>query len=315
MHMDVQGYSTDRYNRVGASELLERLGAEPLLVQGPMGTVLMSEPGGEDIPAAVWNVAEPKTVERVHALYRAAGAEVMLTNTFQASAPALARDRVPRDVAEVNRAGVDCARRAGATMLLGSMGPCGVSWMLEDSREYREARAAYRDQAHALLDAGVDGLLLETFTSVRDFDPAIAGVLDVADGMPVIASFAVNEKGDLLGDGLNIEAAVLMAEQRGVAAAGVNCCSLQAATEAVPRMAAATKLPIMVRPNAGDPHRDEDGSLVWDEDPEAIATCAIRWVRDGAAAIGSCCGTTARTTCALSEALLSIAPQAAGSHH
>ena len=299
--MDLESYPTDMYNRPGARALAERLRAGVSVMQGPMGTALMSQLGGEDVPAALWNVAEPQTVERLHALYRAAGADILITNTFQASAPTLERDGVRRAVPAVNRAAVDLARRAGGSLLLGSLGPCGVSWTLEGSAPYREARASYRDQAHALLTAGADGLLLETFTSLRDLEPALAGVADVSDGMPLLVSFAVNDEARLLGDGLNIEAAVMEAERVGALAVGVNCCSLAGAAVAVPRMRAATDLPLMVRPNAGDPHRDDEGALVWDEDPAAFADAAASWIAVGATLVGGCCGTTARTVCALAD--------------
>ena len=163
--------SAEYYNRAGAAELMRRLSDETLLMQGPMGSMLMSEPGAEDIPPAFWNLAEPQTVRRIHQLYEAAGAQVLLTNTFQASAPALERDGIAPSAAEVNRAAVDNARAAHGEVVVGSIGPCGIEWMREDSPEFRAARAAYREQATALLTAGVDAVMLETFCSIRDLQP------------------------------------------------------------------------------------------------------------------------------------------------
>lgn len=293
---------TSYYNRSGASELMERLADETLLAQGPMGSVLMSEYGAENVPPAFWNAAEPQTVTHIHRLYESAGAQVLITNTFCASAPALERDEIAPSVGEVNRYAVDDARRAGGQALLGSMGPCGIDWFAEDSAEFRSARAAYRDQAHALLAAGVDALLLETFTSIRDLQPALAGAADAADGMPIFVSFAVNDAGDLLGDGLNIEGAIVYAEKHGAAAVGVNCCSIKAATVCVPRMVEAATTPVMVRPNAGNPVMVQ-GTPVWNERPEAFARACAEWRAAGAKLVGSCCGTTARTTAAMAEAL------------
>ncbi len=295
-------FDTSYYNRSGASELMERLDSETLLAQGPMGSVLMSEYGAEDVPPAFWNAAEPQTVTHAHRLYEAAGAQVLITNTFCASAPALERDAIAPSVGEVNRYAVDDARRAGGQALLGSMGPCGIDWFAEDSAEFRAARDAYREQAYALLKAGVDALLLETFTSIRDLQPALAGALDAADGMPVFVSFAVDDAGDLMGDSLNIEAAVVYAEKYGAAAVGVNCCSIKAATACAPRMVEAATTPVMVRPSTGKPVM-VNGAPVWNERPEAFARACTEWSRAGAKLVGSCCGTTARTTAAMAEAL------------
>lgn len=296
--------STAYYNRAGAAEFMRRLSHETLLMQGPMGSVLMSEPGAEDIPPAFWNLAEPQTVRRIHQLYEAAGAQVLLTNTFQASEPALERDGIAPTMAEVNRAAVDHARSAHGELVVGSMGSCGIDWFTEDSSEFRAARVAYRAQAHALLAAGVDALMLETFCSIRDLQPALLGARDVADDMPVLVSFAIDEAGALLGDGLTIEGAIVYAERHGAQAVGINCCSIEAADAAVQRMVHAARTPVMVRPNAGDPVRGEDGGLAWHEDPQHFARSCVRWRDAGAHMVGACCGATPRTTAAMSDALL-----------
>ena len=101
---------TSYYNRPGGEELMRRMSSETLLTQGPMGSVLMSEYDAADIPPAFWNLAEPQTVSRIHRLYVAAGAQVLITNTFQASSYALKQDQIAPSVAEVNRGAVDDAR-------------------------------------------------------------------------------------------------------------------------------------------------------------------------------------------------------------
>lgn len=303
MEQGFGAYRTDYYNRAAAEELSRRLHAETLLMQGPMGTPLMAEPGAEGIPPVFWNLAEPQAVQRLHALYLAAGADVLLTNTFQASAPALERDGIARSMVDVNRAAVDDARASGGTLIVGSMGPCGISWNQEDSPEYRAARAAYREQAHALLDAGVAAILLETFGSIRDAQPALAGVLDVADGMPVWMSFAVDEEGNLLGDGLSIEGALIYAETHGASSVGVNCCSLDAADAIAPRMVRAARTPVSIRPNAGIPFHLDDGSLAWPEAEERFARSSTVWRTAGVHVVGCCCGASPAVTAAMADAL------------
>lgn len=296
-------YSAGRYDRVGAERLLGLLAQGALLCQGPMGTVLMGELGAVDIPAAAWNLAEPQEVTRIHQLYAAAGAQVLISNTFQASAPALERDCVEGGAELINAEAVACAHAARAQNVIGSVGPCGIEWFEDDSAEYRAARDAYREQVHALFDAGVEACLLETFTSIRDLEPALAGALDVADGMPLFVSFAVDDEGNLLGDGLNIEAACIWAEKHGAQGVGVNCCSLAAATACVPRMSAVTRGIVSVRPSAGLPEHDEDGLPVWSADADAFASASVTWAAAGAHLIGACCGTTPATLAAMADAL------------
>lgn len=155
---------------------------------------MLSEYDAADIPPAFWNLAEPQTVSRIHRLYVAAGAQVLITNTFQASSYALKHDQIAPSVAEVNRGAVDDARQAHPQLLLGSMGPIGIEWFAEDSVEYREIRGIASEQAHALLNAGVDGLLIETVTSIRNLQPMLAGARDAADGMPVLVSLSLTIK-------------------------------------------------------------------------------------------------------------------------
>lgn len=295
-------FNTDYYNRAGAEEFLGRLQSSVLLAQGPMGTMLMSQLGAGDVPPAFWNLAEPQTVQRIHQLYMAAGADVAITNTFQASAPALERDDILPSMEEVNRAAVDNARAAQMPYVLGSIGACGLEWFKEGTPEYRAAKDAYRNQAYALLRAGVDALLLETFTSIRDLQPALDGAADVADGMPVMVSFAIDDAGNLLGDGLNIEGAVLYAEKHGAASVGVNCCSIAAATAALPRMLESARTPVTIRPNAGLP-QEENGTYIYSEKPEAFAQACAAWAKQGAKLVGSCCGATPATTAEMADAL------------
>lgn len=291
------------YDYAGAEWFKERLGKEVLLVQGPMGSELMQSALSQDVPAAYWNLADPETVERIHWLYRTVGADVMLTNTFQASAPALARDDIHADVARVNRSAVFRAKRAGAPCVLGSIGPCGLSWLKRGSDEYLDAVQAYRQQAIGLLGAGAHGVFLETFTSLRDLEPALLGALEVSEGLPVLVSFAIDDEANLLGDGQNIEAACMFAAKHGASSVGVNCCSLDAAQQVVGRMRRAVDLPISVRPNAGMPARSQDGAIRWTEDPEGFARACPGWIEAGATLVGSCCGAGVRTTSALASVL------------
>lgn len=278
--MSAASYPTAGYNRPGAEGFRERLAEGTLLVQGPLGIALSELPGSEGIPATAWNRSEPQTVTRLHALFLASGAEVLVANTARASAPALSDDAVRGGVRSVNRAAVDCARQARGRYVLGAVGPCGLEWTLEDSPDYRSARAAYRDHAHALLDAGADGLLLEGFASIRDVEPALAGVFDVADGMPVLLSFALDDAGGLLHDGLNVEAAAMFAEKRGVEVVGVEYPAVAGAVEVLARAVSATSLPVMLRVSGeGD-----------------IAAEVPSWLAAGARLLGAA---TPRAVCAL----------------
>ena len=289
------------------SKFLDRLShkSSTLIAQGPMGTMLMSQLNAKDVPPSYWNIGEPITVEYLHRMYCYAGAEVMITNSFQANARNLKEDDVFASVSEVCTFAVRNALIQEGTYVLGSIGPVrGFDLTYrEDTLEYREARQLYREQAYALLNAGAHGILLETFTSINQIAPALQGVQDVSEGMPILVSFAVDSNGNLVGDGLSIEGAVVWTEKRKVASVGINCCPLDTAMLVVPRLIDTATVPISVRPNAGKPFMNKEGELVWSNIDDELKEAAVVWKSLGVTLIGSCCGTTPVTTSIIAEAL------------
>lgn len=297
-------YPTDRYNRFGARGLRARIARGPLVVQAPPETALLGLPDSAGIPAALWNVAEPQTVARLHALEAAAGAELLLTNTRRATAPLLAVDRVRQSPAEVNRAAVAAARRTPGTFILGVVAPCGLDASADDAARHEGARTAYRDQIHQLLVASADGILLDGFSSLREIEPALAGAADVLDGMPLAVRFEVDAAGELPAGDLNIEAAIRHAAACGAEMVGASCPNPASAGMIAARLRALTDLPLLVSADyPGDPHPDDDGLLVWDERPQDLAAAARSWLDAGVVAIGGGTGSTARTTAALAAIL------------
>ena len=303
----INKYDTTNYNFGLGAEFLTRLNhtSQTLVAQGPTGTLLMAETSGENIPAAFWNMAEPSTIEYIHRLYCAAGAEVLITNTFQANRRSLDEDDIFASVDSVCDYAVRSALLPEASYILGSVGPVAnleVGYR-DDSEEYALAHALYCEQVHALLNAGAHGILLETFSSINQLAPALRAANDVAAGMPVLVSFAINEEGNLLADVMNIEGAIIWAEKHGAHSVGINCCSVETAEAVVPRMLAAARTPVTVRPSAGVPERTGDGNLEWANIDDEMSRLAPLWRDAGVSMIGSCCGTNQATTCSIVDAL------------
>lgn len=303
----INKYDTSNYNLDLGAEFLTRLNhaSQTLVAQGPIGTLLMADTSGENIPPAFWNMAEPSTIEYIHRLYCAAGAEVLITNTFQANRRNLVDDDIFVSVDTV----CDCAVRSAllpeASYVLGSVGPiCNLSVdYRDDSEEYKLAREIYREQIHALLNSGAHGILLETFSSISQLAPALRAAEDVAAGMPVLVSFAIDDEGNLLDDAMHIEGAIIWAEKHGAHSVGINCCSVNAAKDVVPRMMAVARTPVTVRPSAGVPERTRDGNLEWINIDDEMSRLTPLWRDAGVSMIGSCCGTNQVTTCSIADAL------------
>ena len=182
-------------NHGRVEQLKRRLSEGVLVADGAMGTILSAgghEPGKS---LDLLNVEDPDLVRAVHRGYVQAGSELILTNTFQGSRPSLERHNLANRAAELNAAGAALAREvAGADVFVGGdIGPTGK--ILEPYGDYptESARAAFAEQAQVLAEAGVDCLVLETFSSLDEIRIAVEAAADL--GLPVFASMAFDPSG------------------------------------------------------------------------------------------------------------------------
>jgi 5-methyltetrahydrofolate--homocysteine methyltransferase len=262
----------------------------PLLMDGAMGTRLMAL--GVSCPERA-NLAYPDRVRAVHAGYVAAGARVLLTNTFQANPAALARHGLEEKLEEIVLQAVRLAHQeARGGFVLGSVGPI----LSPGSRvEFADRTALAR--AVAALD-GVDALLFET-CSTPEALAAVAYVLHrvpEADGKPLLLSLTYHVVDGRLvtWSGHGPEVYARHAARHGVAALGVNCgkeIDTPELLEVLRRYRQETDLPLFVRPNAGTP----DAQGRYPRSAERLAAAVPAWLEAGARMVGGCCGTSAAT--------------------
>lgn len=291
--------------------LHEAARARRLVADGAMGTALMAaglEAGG---CGEWWNVAHAERILEIQRRYVQAGADCLITNTFGGSRIMLTRHGRGNLVREINQAAVRVAREAFGGRdgyVLGDVGPLGA--LLEPYGDLSEAkaRAALEEQAAALVEGGADGIIIETETSLEETGLAIDAAR--AAGAPsVVASFAF----DLSTDGsfyvtmmgvLPDRAAAFM-EERGADVAALNCgtsVDMKAVASVVRQYRAATALPIMAQPNAGNPVL-VNGKVIYRQTPEEMAAAVPEVLEAGATILGSCCGSTAEHTAAIRRAV------------
>ena len=265
----------------------------PLVADGATGTMLqgMGLPVGE--APERWTLDRPNSIRDLASQYVAAGSDIIYTNTFGASRVHLARMGLENKVAELNATAVRLAREAIAgrpVFLLGSVGPTGE--MLEPYGDFSSdaAREAFAEQARILAEAGVDGLVCETFTDLQEALLAVNAAQDTK--LPVIGSMAFDTGGRTM-MGVTPEAAVAQLSDAGAAVVGANCSVGPAVVESVLRAmkAARPQARLLAKPNAGLP-QVIDGKTVYNVSPEAMADFAVRMKALGVAIIGGCCGTT-----------------------
>jgi methionine synthase / methylenetetrahydrofolate reductase (NADH) len=287
--------------------LSRRLDAGPLLCDGAMGTLLYSRGVSLDACFDVLNLNNPRVVQSIHADYIAAGADCIETNTFGANRFKLAVHGLDNQVREINRRGVALARDVRESsgrdvFVLGSIGPLGKYLAPLGTVTPDEARAAFREQAEALLEGGVDAFVVETFSDLEEVALAVAAIRAITDA-PIIAQMAFTDDGvTFTGRAAGEVARALRALP--VQALGANC-SVGSSTlyEVLVQMQGeAGGLPLCIQPNAGLPSRIGE-RLIYLSSPAYMAEYAERMVDAGARLVGGCCGTTPEHIAAMREVL------------
>ena len=275
------------------ASLVEALAAGPLVVDGAMGTQLYERGVLFSSCFEELCLSRPELVKKTHDDYVRAGAQVIETNTFGANAMRLDKHGLSSKVREINHAGVRLAREAagGKAFVVGAIGPSGYFLGEALPNDLARVRAAMREQAEALVEAGVDALVIETVRQTSELRVAVESAVAVSKGLvPVIASASVDEQSRMADGTTSAEIARLMREW-GASVVGVNCCAgPMNVLEAIEPMLE-TKLPVWAVPNAGLPRR-VDERLVYVSTPEYFGVYARRMFKMGVRLVGGCCGTT-----------------------
>lgn len=277
-----------------------RLGTEVLVIDGALGTMIQRY----EVPAEQCkdqlNLTAPEIIEQIARDYVFAGAECITTNTFGSSRVKLAEYGVEDQLAEINRAGVEIARRAGAQHVLADIGPTGLVLEPLGPAVFDEVFAVFAEQAAALASARPDAIIIETMTDIAEARCALLAAKSVTD-LPVFVTctFGLNGRMDL--SGTDPATAAVILEAAGADAVGMNCgLGPEQMLPLVQAMAAATALPIIVQPNAGLP-RLEDGVTVFPGTPDEMGEHAALFVDAGASLVGSCCGSSPSFTGAIMD--------------
>ncbi len=273
--------------------LIEAVRNGLLVVDGAMGTQLYERGILYSQCFEELCISRPELVTKVHEDYLRAGAMVLETNTFGANALRLDKFGLSGRVREINHAAVQIARKAanGRAYVLGAIGPSGYFLGEASDDDLAKVKAALDEQARALVEGGVDALLVETMRQTNELRVAIASAVEAAKGqIPVIASASVDEHNRMADGTTSGEIARLMKEW-GASVVGVNCCDgPMNVLEAVEPMLE-TKLPVWAVPNAGLPRRVDD-RLVYVSTAEYFGVYARRMFKMGVKLVGGCCGTT-----------------------
>src|SRR6058998_1990561 len=278
--------------------LLERI----LVLDGAMGTMLQAanlsaaDFGGPQYEGCNehLNLTRPDVVAGVHRAYRHAGADLICTNTFGCAPYVLAEYGLGERAHEIALAGARIAREAaGEGFVVGAMGPGTRSITVTRNVTFDDVRAAYALQANALVEGGVDALLLETQQDTLNLKASALGVRDAlaAAGAdrPLMVSATIEPMGTMLA-GHGVEALYVALQHLGLFSIGLNCATgPEFMTDHLRSLAAIATCWTSVYPNAGLP--DERGQ--YGETPQSLALKLARFVDERwVNLVGGCCGTT-----------------------
>jgi len=269
---------------------LESLKDGALVFDGAMGTQLYER--GYFITRSFdeANLSRPDLVLAIHRDYVAAGAQIIESNTFGANRELLRRYGADDRLRDINRAGVRLARQAAGeeAYVAGSVGPTGrMAGNLTDERR-AALESVFKEQIAALLEEGVDLLVLETFISAGEMEAALKAARALYEG-PIVAQMSFSEERPSI-DGLSPALVSEFLGDRGADVIGVNCAEGPAFVYEVAREMLGRGMPVSAQPNAGRPRR-LDERTIYMTTPEYFGVYARRLFQAGVALVGGCCGT------------------------
>ncbi|WP_294571932.1 homocysteine S-methyltransferase family protein [uncultured Subdoligranulum sp.] len=277
-----------------------------VFLDGGMGTQLQQrglQPGQKPELAAL---EMPEILTAIHADYAAAGADLLLANTFGANARKLAGTGY--SVAQVVEASLACARRGAASTgaLVGlDIGPLGELLAPAGTLPFTDAYAAFAEIVEAGVAAGADFVFLETMTDLYELKAAILAAKEHSH-LPVFVSMSFESRGRTF-TGCTVESYGVTAAGLGADAIGINC-SLGPA-EILPfaqRLCRTVPagIPVFVKPNAGLPNPDGSYNL----DAAEFAREMQAYATIGVSMVGGCCGTTPEYIARLRAVFGTLAP-------
>ncbi len=278
-----------------------------LLADGAMGTMLNARGISFEKCFDELNLTNPAVVAEVHREYIEAGAQIILTNTFGANRYKLGKHGLGDKLVEINRAGVELAKReAGASLkevlIAGDVGPLGVRLAPFGRVQPEQARAAFAEQISTLCSAGADLIVIETMNDLYEAREAVHAAKGSCTGPVVVSATFTRDDRTILGDGPEKAARVLA--ESGADVIGVNCSGgptqllriLKQMCQAAPQMK------FWVKPNAGWPEQ-VSGRIMYPADPEYFGDYALSFRAAGASIVGGCCGTTPAHIASMRKAL------------
>ncbi len=310
----------------------EQMKKKIMILDGAMGTMIQNanltedDFGGEDLDGCneLLVLTRPDVISQIHEAYLEAGADMIETNTFGSTSVVLAEYDIPEKARELNlvaaKLAIDAVNKYSTPewprYALGALGPTTKTLSVTGGVTFDELTDSYYEQALALVEAGVDALLLETSQDTLNVKAGSIGIrrafVELNKELPIMISGTIEPMGTTL-SGQSIESFYLSLEHLHPISIGLNCATgPEFMRDHIRSLSEVSKAAISCYPNAGLP--DEDGN--YHESPESLAIKIAGFAEQGWLNIaGGCCGTTPAHIRALADTLKSYPPRSKVGEH
>ncbi|HEC91845.1 MAG TPA: homocysteine S-methyltransferase family protein [Candidatus Atribacteria bacterium] len=275
--------------------IMELIKQRIVLFDGGMGTELIKKGLNKGESPELWNEKYPEKIKEVHQAYFEAGADAVMTNSFGGSPIKLKHFNLEKKAYELNKKAAEIARKVkpSGKYVGGSIGPAGQFLKPHGPYEENEFYEAYHLQAKALIDGGVDFILIETQYDLREAKIALEAALAI-NKVPVFVTMTFNEtkKGYFTIMGNSLEQCQYELVKIGAQAIGANCTlDSRQMVGLVRQLKKDEKIPVIIQANAGQPLPQPDGSVKYSQDLDDYVKYIPEIIKEGARIIGGCCGT------------------------
>lgn len=272
---------------------------EKILMDGAMGTEILNRGVPTTLPlwSAEANLSHPQVVQQIYEDYIKAGAEIIITNTFNTTRRMFDKKNMGDKAREATIAACRLAQKARTSVkseqevfIAGSVSPLEDCYSPELTPSQSELDAEHMELITDLKDGGVDFILIETMITLRETLAALRAAKDL--DLPVAVSFCCNDQLQLLG-GESLKEVVKKVEKYNPLFIGVNCVSPQTALQTVTFLHTITSFPISAYAQGdGMPDDDQGWKFEKHDQKSYYVQMTDKWIAAGATVIGGCCGTT-----------------------
>ncbi len=264
-----------------------------IFLDGAMGSNLFKRGMPKGVCPEKWILENKDIVIELQKEYVESGSNILYTPTFTANRSKLTEYGLEDELERINAELVAITKTAanGKALLAGDITMTGIQLKPMGPMEFEDLITIYKEQANALINAGVDLFVVETMMSLQETRAAVIAIKEICD-LPIMATMTFEQDGRSL-YGTDALTAAIVLSTLGVDAIGANCSTgPEHMAPIIKVMAESIDLPIIAKPNAGIPYLDEAGETAYHNTPEHFAQEMTLLIDAGASIIGGCCGTT-----------------------